>query len=62
MNSNSWKIEFINHRCGSYNGWDMLGILNFEITPPTGNYQSKNIGFWRIFSDHKFQYPEKEVE
>jgi hypothetical protein len=55
MNLNSWKIELVNHRCGSYKGWDMLGILEFEITSPTGHCQPKCIGFWRLFIDHKFQ-------
>lgn len=33
----------------------MLGILEFEITSPTGHCQPKCIGFWRLFIDHKFQ-------
>ena len=60
MNSHSWKIELVNHRCGSYEGSDMLGILTFEITSPSGNDHSKNIGFWRSFIDNKFQGPEWE--
>ena len=55
MNSDSWKVELINHRCGSYKAWDLLGILNFKITSPTGDCHSKSIDFWRIFIDHKFQ-------
>ena len=55
MNLNSWKIELVNHRCGSYKGWDLLGILDFEITSPTGHCQPKSICFWRIFIDHKFK-------
>lgn len=62
MNSNSWKIELINHRCGSYNGWDLLGILNFAITSPTGDDHPKSICFWRIFIDHKFQGSKLEWE
>lgn len=55
MNLDSWKIELINHRCGSYKAWDLLGILTFEITSPTGDSHAKSIGFWRSFIDHKFQ-------
>ncbi|MBW2341353.1 MAG: hypothetical protein JRF50_13600 [Deltaproteobacteria bacterium] len=55
MNSNTWKIELRNNRCGSCKGWDFLGILNFKITSPTGDYYPKSIGFWRIFIEDKFQ-------